>query len=314
MSDPGPDDPVVVWIDGRLRDPEDAGLHWSDHGITVGDGVFETIKVTGRTPFALAPHLDRLERSAAGLGLELPPRGVIEAAVDAASARWADALRERAAAVADAGAACNTEATETPEAVGRLRLTVTGGPGPAGSERGTDGPTLMVTVSGMELRRDPTPVLVVPFTRNESGALAGLKTTSYAENVVALALAREQGASEAIFANTRGELCEGTGTNVFLGMGGRLLTPPLDSGCLDGVTRRLLIKALAGVPQGDAAGVEVLEQALPISSLAAADEAFLSSTGREVQPISHVDGLAMPTAPGPLTLAAQAAWDNHYSP
>ncbi len=74
----------------------------------------------------------------------------------------------------------------------------------------------------------------VGWTRNERGALAGLKTTSYAENVVALARAHEAGATEAMFANTRGELCEGTGTNVFVGVDGLLVTPPLDSGCLDG--------------------------------------------------------------------------------
>jgi branched-chain amino acid aminotransferase len=149
-------------------------------------------------------------------------------------------------------------------------------------------------------------VLVVPMTRNERGALAGLKTTSYAENVLALALAEEAGASEAIFANTRGELCEGTGTNVVIGLEGELRTPPLDSGCLAGVTRALLLEAMA------AADRPIAEATLAIDDLRHADEAFLLSTGREVQPIRAVDGRALPLAPGPLTEAAAAVWDSAY--
>lgn len=282
------DETVVVWLDGSLRDPEVASLHWSDHGITVGDGVFETIKLIGDRPFALPEHLDRLALSCAGMALAVPPRASVGNAVADVAARWA----------AEAG-------TST---VGRLRITVTGGPGPMGSDRGAHGPTLMVTAGKMDLSRSPTPVVTVPWTRNERGALSGLKTTSYAENVIALARAKEAGASEAIFANTRGELCEGTGTNVFVGLDGELLTPPLGSGCLAGVTRAKLLEAL------DAAGVPVREQTQPISALAAADEALLVSTGREVQPISSVDGAPLPAAPGPLTRAAMDAWDAAHAP
>ncbi|MCP4435883.1 MAG: 4-amino-4-deoxychorismate lyase [Actinomycetia bacterium] len=276
----------VVWIDGALREPH-AGLHWSDHGITVGDGVFETIKLVGNRPFALEPHLDRLAHSAGGLGLGVPSRKDLDVAIAEVAAAWAES----------AG----------PSTLGRLRITVTGGPGPMGSDRGDGGPTLMVTAGDMELRRTPAAVVVVPWTRNEQGAVAGLKTTSYAENVVALARAKRDGAEEAIFANTRGELCEGTGANVFVGVDGALVTPPLDSGCLAGVTRALVIEALAG------SGVIVQERPLPVAALADGEEAFLTSTGREVQPVGSVDGDALPAAPGPLTLAAQSAWDDRYA-
>jgi branched-chain amino acid aminotransferase len=275
-----------VWVDGALRDPATASVHWSDHGITVGDGVFETVKLVGDRPFALGPHLDRLERSADGLMLDLPRRALVEAAVAEVSTAWA--------------------ATAGQDAVARLRITVTGGPGPAGSERGTGGPTLMVTASTMQMTREPTGVVVVPFVRNERGALSGLKTTSYAENVVALARARAAGASEAVFANSVGNLCEGTGTNVFLAVDGALVTPPLWSGCLAGVTRALLLTAL------EAAGRPAEERDVPVDALATAAEAFLVSTGREVQPIAAVDGVALPEAPGPLTRAAMAAWDAAY--
>jgi branched-chain amino acid aminotransferase len=119
--------------------------------------------------------------------------------------------------------------------------------------------------------------------------VAGLKTTSYAENVVALARAKEAGASEALFANTAGQLCEGTGSNVFVVLGGRLSTPPLSSGCLAGVTRELVCEL-----------VDVVEDDLPMSVLAEADEVFLTSSTRDVQGQHRVDDHEL-EAPGPIT-------------
>ncbi|HMV73973.1 MAG TPA: aminotransferase class IV [Microthrixaceae bacterium] len=275
-------DPVVLWLDGELVDPAAAAVAWNDHGLTVGDGVFETIELRGGAAFALTRHLDRLERSCHGLGLDPPDRTRLSGAVDAVSSAWGTSG-------------------------GRLRITVTSGAGPMGSERGDAAPTLIVSATSMTVQRDPTAVVVVPFTRNENGALAGLKTTSYAENVVALRLARAVGAGEAVLANTAGELCEGTGSNVFVGHDGVLVTPPLSSGCLAGVTRALLLEAMA------AAGQPAVEAALPVGALAGATEAFLVSTGRHVQPISHVDGVALPAAPGPLTERAARIWDRAYS-
>jgi branched-chain amino acid aminotransferase len=136
-------------------------------------------------------------------------------------------------------------------------------------------------------------VVTFPWPRNERGALAGVKTISYAENVYALAYARQRGAGEAIFGNLAGNLCEGSATNVFVVVGGRLITPPLSAGCLAGVTRGLLIEW---------AGAE--EEDLPLSALAEAGEAFLTGTSRDVQPIRLVDGFALPAQPGPVTRKA----------
>lgn len=133
----------------------------------------------------------------------------------------------------------------------------------------------------------------MPWTRNEKGALTGLKTTSYGENVVALARAHAAGASEALFANTQGQLCEGTGSNVFVVIGGRLLTPPLESGCLAGITRALV---------ADWAGAEEAE--LPLGALAEAGEVFLTSTLRDVQAVHRVDDRTLSGAPGPVTAKA----------
>ncbi len=135
----------------------------------------------------------------------------------------------------------------------------------------------------------------MPWVRNERGATAGLKTISYAENVRALAFAQERGAGEAIFANTRDELCEATGSNVFVVRDGELRTPPTSAGCLLGVTRALVLEL------GNELGIECREIAMGIHELGDADEAFLTSTVREVQPITHVDGRALPNAPGPVT-------------
>jgi branched-chain amino acid aminotransferase len=261
-----------VWVDGGLVDPASASVSAFDHGLTVGDGVFETLRVYRGTPFALRRHLDRLARSAAGLALPVPDRAELE--------------RACAEVVAAAGLA---------EA--RLRLTVTGGPGPLGSPRGEAPPTVVAAVAPLAPVSPAAAVAVAPWPRNERGPLAGLKTTSYAENVVLLAWADERGAEEAIVADTTGRLCEGTGANVFVVHDGRLRTPTLASGCLAGVTRALVLELT------DAEEID-----LPLDALATAEEAFLTSSTREVQAIGEVDGHALPPTPGPRTKEAAAAF------
>jgi branched-subunit amino acid aminotransferase/4-amino-4-deoxychorismate lyase len=260
---------VTVWINGTLLPDDEASISVFDHGLVVGDGVFETVKVAGGVPFAMSRHLARLGRSAAGLGL---PELDLEA------------IR--------AGAGALLEASGRPQQA-RLRITVTGGLSNLGSERTGSAPTVIIAAGMLTAWGATCDVVTVPWPRNERGATAGLKTTSYAENVVALAYARERGAGEAIFGNTVGNLCEGTGTNVFVVTGGRLITPPLSAGCLAGVTRDLVIE-WAGAAEED----------LGIGALAAAEEAFLAGTTRDVQPVRSVDGTALPAAPGPITRQA----------
>ena len=133
-----------------------------------------------------------------------------------------------------------------------------------------------------------------------------MKSTSYAENVVVLQRAAASGADEAIFANTVGNLCEATGSNVFIGIEGRLITPPLSAGPLAGVTRDLLLLAL------EAAGAPAFEEDRPMSALFEADEAFLLSTGRQVQPIRRIDDVTLRACPGPLTQTAAKVWHAAY--
>ncbi|HEY1135150.1 MAG TPA: aminotransferase class IV [Nocardioides sp.] len=263
---------MKTWVNGQLLgDPDQPVLTATDHGVTVGDGVFESIKVVDGRPFALTRHLDRLVSSARGIGLE---------GVDVEAVR--------------AGIAATLAAEHLP--LGRLRLTVTGGPGPLGSGRGDAPYSLLVSAVSMAPQPETAAIVTVPWVRNERSAVAGLKTTSYAENVVALARAGEQGASEAIFANTVGDLCEGTGSNLFYVVDGELRTPTLASGCLAGVTRALVLRWCGGR--------EVDE---PIAVAEAADEVFLVSTTRDVQAVRRWNDRELP-APGPVTAAAQRTW------
>jgi branched-chain amino acid aminotransferase len=263
---------VRVWVDGALVDAAAPAIAALDHGVTVGDGVFETCKVVDGRGFALTRHARRLDRSLAGLGLPPADHGFIAKGI---------------AAVLDGA----------PLPFGRLRYSVTGGAGPLGSDRADSALTYIVTAGPQPLPPSHAKVVVVPWTRNERSATAGLKTTSYAENVVALAYAKERGGIEAIFANTRGELCEGTGSNVFVVVDGELLTPPLESGCLAGVTRELALEWCR------AEGLSVREQALPLSVLESADEVFITSSTKDVLAVSAVDDRALP-APGPVTARA----------
>lgn len=263
----------AVWIDGTVVDPADAVVSVFDHGFTVGDGVFETMKVIDGHAFAQRRHLERLARSAQGLGLNVPLSD------DKLSAAIEETLQA-------AGAAA-----------GRVRITLTGGVAPLGSGRANVAPTLVIAVSPTDPWEPDTTAVTVPWARNERSAVCGVKTTSYAENVVALAEAQKLGATEAIFPNLAGNLCEGTGTNVFVVLDGRLVTPPLLSGCLAGVTRALLLDLLD----------DAEEDNVPIADLARADEALLTSSTRDVQPLRAVDGRALPGVTGPVAQRAIAA-------
>jgi branched-chain amino acid aminotransferase len=261
-----------AWVNGRLLDdPQAPAIGVTDHGLTVGDGVFEAIKVVDGEPFALTRHLDRLVRSAESLGLPRPDLECFRAAV-------AEVLAQQ----------------HLP--LGRIRLTYTGGPSPLGSGRGDASPTMVVVAAAMDPAPATTSVVRVPWPRNERGALAGVKSTSYAENVVALAEAARHGASEAIFGNLAGHLCEGTGSNVGYVVAGEVRTPTLGVGCLAGVTRALLLE-----------WADVVEVDEPVEVLDTADEVFLMSTTRDVQGVHRLDGRDLP-APGPVTRALMELW------
>lgn len=267
----------VIWVNGELVDPARPALSAVDHGVTVGDGMFETCRVDGGVPFALTRHLARLQRSAAGLGLEQPDTSLIRAAI-------AEVL------------------TAAPHA-GRLRITVTAGVGPLGSNRTPADQTVIVAASEPGIARAAR-IVRVPWVRNERSAIVGLKTTSYAENVVALAYAAERGGDEAIMANTRGDLCEGTGSNIVIERDGELLAPSLTSGCLAGITRELLLEWAreAGMPIREAEAGELPFEVLD-DVVAGRAHAMITNSVRDAQAVTAVDGSDV--RPGPLSMMAE---------
>lgn len=253
-----------AWINGVLTPLAEGTVAVNDHGFTVGDGVFETLKINDGVAVTLTRHLRRLARSAAGMGLPEPDEALVRQAVQ----------ETLAAGVSDEGV---------------LRITYTSGPGPLGSARGDGGGTLaVVAIPGLNWPAVSS-VVVSPWPRNDRSPLTGLKTTSYAENVVCLAHARARGGDEALLANLAGDLCEGTGTNVFVVLDGQVFTPPLSDGCLAGITRDLIVEWF-----------DVIEKTMPLSILDSAHEVFLTSSTRDIHPVGRV-GDRVIDAPGPTT-------------
>lgn len=261
---------MFVYVNGDMVPKDEATVSTFDHGLVTGDGIFETISVYGGQVFALRRHLERLERSAVGLLMEKPNLPQIRAAIESTVKR--------------------NELSE-----GKIRVTYTSGISGLGSDRPSqEVPNLVVAVDKCEFGNGTsTKVAVSPWPRNERGALAGLKTTSYGENVLALAYAKSKGATEALFPNLVGNVCEGTGSNIFMVIDGKLVTPPLASGPLAGITRALVME-LAVCEEMD----------VPMESLfdGTVSEAFLTSTIREVQAVVQIDDFVMGDGKiGPVT-------------
>lgn len=248
-----------IWVNGTLYpDPETARISAADHGLVVGDGVFETLKVTPDGPFTVGRHLARLTRSARLLGLPDPDHDQLRAGIDAV-------LRDR-----------------TFEH-GKIRITYTGGRGPLGSQQAFGPPTLVVAAEPMELPPATTAIVTAPWTRNERGALSGVKSISYAENVRALAYAAERGATEAVLINNAGQVCEGTGSNIFFVFGEEIITPTLEAGPLAGITRGLVLE-----------WCDVRERDLTEEEARRADEVFITSSARDVQGVHRWDDQEFP--------------------
>lgn len=266
-----------IWLNGALVPEDEARVSAADHGLLVADGVFETLRCYAGVPFALTGHAERLIAGARALGIKPPEPAVLEHAVRAV-----------------------VESNGLEEA--RLRITLTSGPGPAGLERG-ETPTLLV--SGGPLRPWPptASAIISRFRRDNSSPLAGVKTVALVEHVLALAEARDGGADEALLTNVMGEICEATTANVFALVDGLVQTPPVKSGCLPGITREWVLRICVEQRIG------AIEMPMRPLALRAADELFLTSTTREVQPLVQLDGQPVGDGqPGPVTQHLAAAF------
>ena len=265
---------LALAVLGRgLVDPSEPVLRIDDDAVARGLGVFETLRVYGGRPFRLREHLDRLAGSAARVGLEAPP--LIEL--------------ERLAQLALGEAA-------SPDCV--LRFTWT--PGAPGGD-----PAAFALVAPIpdwiEPARERGQRLVSLFQPRRSAPwlLPGTKSTSYAVNMAAEAEAKRRGADDAVFVDADGIVLEGPVTNIWWRRGSTLRTPSLELGILAGETRAALVELAA------ACGYGIEEGAFPLADLAGADEAFTSSSVREVMPVAALDGAAFDR--GPAAAALQAA-------
>jgi 4-amino-4-deoxychorismate lyase len=272
---------LAVAVGGRgVVDPDEPVLNADDEALLRGRAAFETTRVYGGRPFKLDEHLARLAGSAERIGL--PPVDVGEC----------EGL---------AGAAL--EAAATPDGVLRLYWT-------AGRE-GSGRPTALALVSSLpdhleDLRAAGTKLIALPLGLEADlrafapWLLGGVKSTSYAVNMAAEAEARRRGADDAVFLASGDIVLEGPVTNVWWRLEQVLYTPALELGILAGVTRATLIAEAAGL------GYEVREGAFPLAQLASADEAFTSSSVREVMPAIELDGNPVGDGkPGPAAQALQ---------
>jgi branched-subunit amino acid aminotransferase/4-amino-4-deoxychorismate lyase len=253
-----------------------------DQGFRSGIGVFETIRAYDGHPFRLDSHLERATAGAAHLGFEPPPRDRMRGAVYATAAAHAEAT---------AGRACDAV----------LRLTVTPGaidPRSAHPGTPTGPPTLVVTVHPLvvdpSVYRDGVAVTVVPWGRE----LPHVKAVSHLSAALARQEAHRQSVYEALLTDGRGQVLEGSFSNVFAVTTGRLRTPAPDAGILSGVTRTVILEVAA------AQRIPVHEGPLPMEELTAADEVFLTATTREVVPVTRITGTRVGHGrPGPVTAA-----------
>ena len=281
---------ALVWIDGAPVDAADARVPVFDRGFLYGDSVYEVTRAFGGVAFALDEHLDRLERSAAGLLMRTPPRAAINKAVvdTLAASKLDDAY---------------------------VRIVVTRGAGEIALDpAAADEPRLIVIVRppkppAPEAYRDGVEVAIVGRTRYAPGVPTStvdpqVKSGNYLGSVMAVAEARKRGAYEAILCDNVGRITEGSSSNFFIVRGGWVSTPPLSVGLLEGITRRKVMELL------DAEKVRWSEQALWPIDLHRAEEAFLTSSVRGVVPISRVDGEPVGDGkPGPITRRVMQAYD-----
>lgn len=234
-----------------------------DRGLTHGLGVFETVLAVDGQLRALELHLERMRHGAGVLGLDAA-RVDEEVLVSAIG----ELLERRG----------------LKEGRARVRISLSAGSGDLRMLAPGNDALLWIIASRAADPPDAIKLVTASFPRNEASPLAGIKAFAYAESLLALDQARQAGADEALFFNTRGELCEATTSNVFLVRGGELLTPPLSSGCLPGTMRRRVLEFCAK------ASISAREVNLTALDLAAAEQVFITSAIRGVVPVSGIDG------------------------
>jgi branched-chain amino acid aminotransferase len=271
--------PLKVYINGNLYDKDEAKISVYDHGLLYGDGVFEGIRSYAGRVFRLKQHLGRLWNSAKAIWLEIPMT-----------------QDDMAKAIQD------TLATNG-ILDGYIRLIVTRGVGTLGLDPNRCSQPQVIIITDKitlypdELYQKGLEIVTVSTQRNHPAALnARIKSLNYLNNILAKIEGLQAGCIEALMLNHKGEVAECTGDNIFLVRGGKLLTPPIDAGILEGITREAVMELARD------AGIEVREIPLTKHDVFIADECFLTGTAAEVVPVVKVDSRKIGDGtPGPIT-------------
>jgi len=267
-------------IDGLLCDESAATISVTDHGFLYGDGVFEGLRFYGKRVLKLGAHIKRLEQSAIALNLQLPmSTSAIQTAIT-------DIV---AASIYDDG---------------YLRLVVTRGTGPLGIDPRQCKMGRVIIIADQRTMMSPEVREVgANVTITSTRSLAGdqldsrIKSLNYLNQIMARIEENSAGADEGIVLNQSGYVAEGTADNVFIVKDGRLLTPPVTDGALEGITRELVMELAAGM------SITVREHSLTPFDLFTADECFLTGTGAELIPVRQVAGRVIKFSPGPVFLS-----------
>jgi len=277
--------PATVNIDGRIVSEQQASISVFDHGFLYGEGVYEVLRTYRKQPFLYEPHMTRLRQSAEQIALAVP---------------WTDADMH-------ARIAATIAASDIPEEA-YIRILLTRGVGelvydPAACPN----PTTVIIIkphveSPAAVYEDGVTISLVPIVRNHPASLnPRIKSNNLLNNALAMQQAVKRQAFEALMRNHRGELCECAQSNFFVVTSGVVRTAPLDAGLLAGVTRAYVLDLARAL------GYRTREEALFEEDLASADEAFLTSTTREIVPVVRVDSQTIGAgAPGPITRALMA--------
>ncbi len=257
----------LIYLDGNLVERDQAKLSVYDHGLLYGDGVFEGIRAYHGRVFRLDQHIKRLIRSARAIMLDIPlsHEELVEATVETCRA---NDIRD-----------------------GYIRLVVTRGVGDLGLDpRKCSDPSVFIIAANIqlypkELYETGLPLITCSTRRNSPASLdPGIKSLNYLNNILAKIECIQADVEEGIMLTNGGMVSECTGDNIFVVSDGELVTPPVEAGILDGITRTAVIEC------AQAEGITVSERMFPITEVYTADECFLTGTAAELVPVVRVDG------------------------
>ena len=269
-----------IFHNDKLLPIEDARLSPGQAGVICGWGLFTTIRIVKGEAFSYERHWRRLEKDAAIIRLPMPYSG------PKVRVHLQEVIR----------------ANKVTEGCARIYL-INNQVGMWRSDEPMPQVDLVIYTSPLPEYREPLRLGIRQHGRHAASPLAGVKSISWLANVWAVAEAQKEGFDEVVLLNERGEVAECTAANIFVIKGEKIFTPPLTSGCLEGVTRGILMEI---APE---AGVSLVEQTLKMEDFATADEVFISSTNRNIIAVGEIAGQKIPNAPGTVTKRLDELFD-----